>query len=76
MSKQPTTKPSTGSTTGFHNLSPSLQEAKTTDPVQWNIQIGIVTAAYEHALKGGKENTIKYMEKVMDDYGIERGIPQ
>ena len=75
-SKQNTMKLSTGSTGLTTGLSLELIAAKKDDPIQWDLQCDIVRAAYEFSLKKGSAHTKKYMEEVMDDYGIERGIPQ
>lgn len=53
-------------------MSPALKEARTADPIQFALQCDIVRAAYELAKVSSSDHTRKYMEELMESYGIER----
>lgn len=41
-------------------------------PQEFKFIQDIVQAAYELGIQRGNENTIKYMENLLDQYGIDR----
>lgn len=56
-------------------LPPDLAALRDSGSPEWDFLCGIVEAAYTSSIKDNKgEVTIKYMEGLMDLYGIERPV--
>jgi len=71
MSKQPVTKPSNGFTPGSE-LPDDLKRLREVVPHEFEFICGIVRGAYRKALADANPKTIRYTERLMDLYGLER----